>query len=336
LFTRATLIDSTIANLYFGIEGNQLLQGRFDDARRTLDLIARRFPDNGVTLNVEMQLASAQLHWEEAERRAEALIAASAGDTLSLVDPFEAMALMASAQGRLGESERLWRTHQRLSAASGTMGRHVFGVLRRAGIEMHYRGRTARALEIVDSALARTSLDSLLPGDRPYDELARFYAMAGRLDRARSFAAAADSNDRALDRQQLAERAWTRGVIALAEGRKPDAESQLRIAAEQHTCTICALPALARAYEAQGKVPAATAVYERYVTTPWFWRYETDALELGPALDRLAALYDAAGERVKAGATRARLVQLWRRADPELQPIVSRARAGIRSGQIEN
>ena len=89
-------------------------------------------------------------------------------------------------------------------------------------------------------------------------------------------------------------------MIALAEGRPAEAVERLRTAAEQHPCTICVLPDLARAYEADGKGRAATTVYERYVTTPWFWRYETDALELGPALERLAALYDAVGEREKA------------------------------------
>ncbi|PYP76128.1 MAG: hypothetical protein DMD35_19560 [Gemmatimonadetes bacterium] len=332
LFTRATQIDSTIANLYFGLEGNQLLQGRFAEARRTLDLIARRFPGNPVLMTIELQFASAQLRWDEAERRAEALIATAEGDTLSLVDPFEAMALMATAQGRLEEADRLWRTHQRLSAASGSMGRHLFGVLRRAGTELRYRNHPARALAIVDSTLARTPLDSVLPGDRPYDELARLNATAGRLDRARQLVAAAEANDRALERLQIAERSWTRGVIALAEGRASEAEPLLRVAAEQHTCPICALPDLARAYEAEGKGAAATSVYERYVTTPWFWRYETDALELGPALQRLAALYDASGERTKAANARARLVQLWRRADAELQPVVARARAGLGAG----
>src|SRR5215218_4916135 len=317
LFTRATQIDSTIANLYFGIEGNQLLQGKYADARRTLDLIARRFPGNPVLLNVELQYASAQQHWEEAERRAEALVAASAGDTLSLVDPFEALALMATAQGRLDDAEQLWHTHQRLSAASGSMGRHFFGLLRRAGIELRYRGSAERALAIIDSALVRTPLDSLLPADRPYDELARLNA------------AAADANDRALERQQSAERAWTRGVIALASGSAASAEVLLRTAAEQHVCTICVLPDLARAYEADGKASAAAAIYDRYVTTPWFWRYETDALELGPAMERLATLYDAVGEREKAQAVRGRLVQLWRRADPELQPVVAQVRTKL-------
>ena len=325
LFTAATKVDSTIPNFYFGIQGNQLLQGKFADARRTLDLIARRFPGNPVLLNVEVQLASAQHRWDEAARRAETIVATAAGDTLSLVDPFEALALMATAHGRLAEAERLWRAHQRVSAASGSMGRHLFGVVRRAGIELRYRNRPARALSIIDSTLARMPLDSLLRGDRPYDELARLNAIAGRLDHARELAAAADANDRALDRQQLAERGWTRGVIALAEGRGAEAEALLRAAAEQHTCTICVLPDLARAYEAQGKPLAAAAVYERYVTTPWFWRYETDALELGPALERLAALYDAAVEREKATEARAQLIQLWREADAELQPAVAQA-----------
>ena len=333
LFTAATKVDSTIANLYFGIGGTQLLQGKFAEARRTQDLIARRFPDHPVWMNTEVQLASAQHHWEEAERRAEALVAAAAGDTLRLVDPFEALALMAATQGRLAEAERLWRTHQRLSAASKSMRRHLFGVVSRAGIELRYRNQVARALAIIDSTVALTPLDSLLPGDRPYDELARFNAMAGRVDRARQLAAAADANDRALGRQQLAERGWTRGVIALAEGRTAEAEALLRVAAEQHPCTICALPDLARAYEAQGKPRAATAVYERYVTTPWFWRYETDALELGPALERLSALYDAAGEREKAAGVRAQLIQLWRRADAELQPAVARGRTGAIGGE---
>ena len=93
------------------------------------------------------------------------------------------------------------------------------------------------------------------------------------------------------------------------------------------------LPDLARAYEAVGKANAATAVYERYVATPWFWRYESDALELGPALERLAALYDAANEREKANGARTRLVQLWRRADAELQPMVVQARASLGRGE---
>jgi DNA-binding SARP family transcriptional activator/TolB-like protein/Tfp pilus assembly protein PilF len=323
LFTRAAAIDSTVPNLYFGIHGTQLLQGKFRESRRTLDLIARRFPGNPVLLSVETQDAAAQQHWEEAERQAETNIAAMRGDTLSLVDPYEALAGIVMTQGRLAEAERHWKTQLALSAAAGSRGRHLFGLLQLARLHLRYRNEPARALALVDSALAATPLDSVLPGDRPYDDLARFYASVGRLTRARELLAAAGVNDSALVRTPGPERVWARGVVALAEGRVADAESELRRAADALVCTICALPDLARVYEAANKPGAAVTVYERYLTTPWFWRYETDAVELGWAMKRLAELYSARGEVAKATAMRGRLLQLWRRADPEVQGVAT-------------
>jgi tetratricopeptide (TPR) repeat protein len=323
LFARAAAIDSSVANLYFGIEGAQLLQGKFRESRATLDFIARRFPGNPVLLNVEIQNASAQQHWDEAERQAETAIAAARNDTLALVDPYEALAAIVMTQGRLREAERYWRTQLMLSAASGSRGRHVFGLLQLARLEMRHRHSTARALFLVDSALAAMPLDSILPGDRPYDDLARFYAAVGRPARARALLVAAERNDSLLIRTAVADHLWTRGVISLAEGRLSDAESQLRQAADAIVCTMCALPDLARAYDAEKKTGAAVIVYERYLATPWFWRYETDAAELGGAMKRLAELYGARGEVAKAEAMRGRLRQLWRRADPELQGAVA-------------
>src|SRR5512143_3889406 len=105
----------------------------------------------------------------------------------------------------------------------------------------------------MDSALARDPLDSILPGDRPYYELARFYAAVGDVPRARALLASANENDRVLAHTRPAEQSWTRGVIALASSQPHEAESELRQASETYTCPICALPDLARAYEAVGK-----------------------------------------------------------------------------------
>jgi len=328
LFKRAAAIDSTVANLYFGIQGTQLLQGKFGESRRTLDLIARRFPGNPVLLNMEIQNAAAQQHWEEAERQAETLIAVARGDTLSLVDPYEALAGIVMTQGRLAEAERHWKTQLMLSAAVDSRGRHLFGLLQLARLRLRYRNDVAGALALVDSALAATPLDSVLPGDRPYDDLARFYAAAGRLTRSHEFLAAAVVNDSVLARPLGPERAWTRGVIALAEARVADAESELRRAADALVCTVCVLPDLARAYDASNKPGAAVALYERYLATPWFFRYETDAVELGWAMKRLAELYDGRGEAAKATAMRGRLIELWRRADPDLQAVARRRTRG--------
>jgi len=45
---------------------------------------------------------------------------------------------------------------------------------------------------------------------------------------------------------------------------------------------------------------------------------------------RLGELYEARGDRAKAGDYYARLVDLWKDADPELQPIVADARAALK------
>jgi tetratricopeptide (TPR) repeat protein len=329
LWARAVSLDSTIAQLYWGVHTVQLLAGRFGDSRRTLDLVGRRFPDNPLLLTVEVQDAAAQQDWERAERRAEANIAAQQHDTLALVDPFEQMAGIVMTQGRLAEAERYWRTQLMLSAKSESWGRRLFGARQLGYLRLRYRNAPSAAIAIVDSALARQPLDSTLPGDRPYYELARFFAEAGDIARARRLVEEARVNDSLLDLPHRTERTWTAGVIALAEGRVAEAEAALRDASDAHVCAICPLPDLARAYEARGNTGAAIGTYERYLTTPWFFRYEVDASQIGFVLKRLGELYEARGDHQKAAEVRTRLLALWRRADAELQPLLADVRTRV-------
>jgi tetratricopeptide (TPR) repeat protein len=326
LYHEAIHADSTIAIIWYGLHGVQVFQGKFAESRRTLDEIARRFPGNQTLTMVEIQDAAARQSWDEAERLTEARIAAQQGDTLQLLDAFEQMAGITETRGRLTEAEKYWRTQLRLTDASGSGARHIYGLEQLAMIELRYRGHPARARAIMDSALSRRPLDSLLVGDRPYYELARFYAAAGDVPRARAFLASAGDNDRILNRNRPAARSWTQGVIALAAGNLSEAEADLREAAETNYCSMCVLPDLARTYEAEHKSQAALIAYERYATTPWLWRYETDATELGLALQKIAELYTGAGDGEKASAAYQQLVRLWQRADPQLQATVAAAR----------
>jgi tetratricopeptide (TPR) repeat protein len=329
LWRRSIAADSTIIQLYFGLHSAQLLAGKYDDARRTLDLIGRRAPDNTLLLTIEVQQASAQGDWEGAERRSEAAIAANQGDTLSLVDAFEQMAGIVMTQGRFEEAERHWRTQQAVAAASGSWGRRLYGAQMLGRIRLHFRHDTAGALAVLDSALARMPLDSILPGDRPYNELARCYAAAGDTRRARTRMGLARANSRSPGPTLENELAWTEGTILLAEGQPARAEPLLRRVTSAHWCTLCGLAELARALDAQGNSAAAIEAWERYLATPWFFRYEIDSYELGPALLRLTELYDARGDTERAQAMRTRLLALWRRADAELQPVLADVRTRV-------
>jgi hypothetical protein len=55
-----------------------------------------------------------------------------------------------------------------------------------------------------------------------------------------------------------------------------------------------------------------------------------DAHAVAATLQRLGALYAARGDRAKAREYYGRFVDLWKDADPELQPLVVDARAALR------
>jgi serine/threonine protein kinase/tetratricopeptide (TPR) repeat protein len=318
LFHRAIRTDSSVANFLFGLHTTQVLQGKFAEGRATLDTLNRRFPDHPVYLTELLQDAAAQQDWPRAEQTARTQIRKIGSDTLQLVDPYEALAQIAMARGRLREAERLWGTHARVARASGVMSRHLFGVLQRGYLELRYRGDTTRAVALVDSALGVTPLDSLLRGDRRYDEVARFYLAAGQRERVAPLLTAAATNDSALHRTLQGERFWTRGLLAFAQGRANAAVDTLRMANERHTCTICVLPDLGRAYERAGRLREAADTYQRYLTTPWLWRYEPDAVELGWTLQRLGDLAEQLGDTNRSNTARTQLLHLWKDADPGL------------------
>ena len=315
LWNRAIAIDSSINVLYHGLYNALVGDEKLTEARHVLDLMHRRFPDDGLVPIVEVQHAAASQDWQKAEELARANQLRLQGDTLALVDAYEQLAAIAMTQGRLVEAERLWRTQITLSTKSESYGRRFFGAMQLGFLELRYNKRAARARAIVDSVFALYPIDSILPADRPYDALARFYAEAGDIARARELLAAADSNNRAIDRLMIAQLAWTRGEIALATGRVQEAERELLAASRSSWCTICVLPFLARAYDAAGKPDLALATYREYLATPWLWRYENDAIEIGHVLRRIGELHARAGRRDEAHNAWNQLLTLWRNAE---------------------
>jgi len=334
LFGRAIELDSSVANLLFGLHSAQVLQGKFAEAAKTLDTLRRRFPDHPVYLTEYLQDAAAQQDWPRAERTAWTQIEQVKTDTTQLVDPYEALAQIAMVRGRLRESERLWAIHAKVSRSSGFVGRHLFGVLQRGYLELRYRNDTARAIALVDSALRVTPLDSLLRADRRYDEVARFYLAAGQRARVAPLLGAAEANDIALHRALSGERSWTHGVLALAEGRVAAAIDTLRLASARNLCTNCVFPDLGRAYERSRRPREAADAYRTYLKTPWLWRYEPDAVELGWTLKRLSELSEQLGDTSQARVSREQLLKTWQGADASLQPVLDSIRAVIGQRRI--
>jgi tetratricopeptide (TPR) repeat protein len=83
---------------------------------------------------------------------------------------------------------------------------------------------------------------------------------------------------------------------------------------------------LAHAYDLANQPDSAIAVFERYLSTRYYYRAATDAMFLAGTYKRLGELYEAKGDKDKAAFYYARFVDLWKDADAELQPRVSEVR----------
>jgi tetratricopeptide (TPR) repeat protein len=195
-----------------------------------------------------------------------------------------------------------------------------------AVLDALYRGNPARSLQKLDAALQRTPLEQLDPLDIPYLDLAYAYAAAGRTDRARALLASYEAIDPTL---RARDEGWflaTRGAVSLREGHPEQAVRELKEAIAVDICAQCSLPELGRAFEAAGESDSAIAAYERYLATPAVDKIDIDQYELQRMYRGLGELYEQKGDRARALDYYGRFVELWRDADPDLQPQVTEIR----------
>jgi hypothetical protein len=95
-------------------------------------------------------------------------------------------------------------------------------------------------------------------------------------------------------------------------------------------CEICGLYELANAYDVAGRTDSTVAILEHSLATRESGRILTDNLWLAHAYKRLGELYDAKGNAERALLWYGRFVELWKNADPELQPQVTAVKKRMR------
>jgi tetratricopeptide (TPR) repeat protein len=163
------------------------------------------------------------------------------------------------------------------------------------------------------------------------EQLKRLLATAAHYEALEYDAAARDSVDRQAWRGQ---RLYVEGSIALAEKRTDDAIRTFRrmdVDADglPISCAFCLSIALSRAYDQANNADSTIASLERYLGTTITFRINPDTWLLAPAHKRLGELYEARGDAKKAAEHYAAFVELWKRADPDLQPKVAEARTRL-------
>jgi tetratricopeptide (TPR) repeat protein len=250
---------------------------------------------------------------------------------------------LALLRGRVARALTLAAEATELNAAIGGTANVVADSASVTRMEIATMGESPRGVQRLDATLAKSPMRTMSVADRPYFSVATAYARAGRADRARAIMAEYDRDVRDSVLRRVQQPAWhdARGEIALAENKPAEAIVEFRRgdrAADgpAHECAICLPINLARAFDAGRQSDSAIAMYEQYLATPAIGRLDPPLfIDFGDPMDpvylagvhrRLAALYEAKGEVPKAAEHYRAFIELWKNADPELQPRVAEAR----------
>jgi eukaryotic-like serine/threonine-protein kinase len=232
--------------------------------------------------------------------------------------------------GRIREAERYLRENMDVSEARGALGDYLGSAAVLARLEVEFHGRADSGLAVLDAALARHPLERVPALDRSYPILIATYARLGRVDEARrltrEYESAIPEGMRRGDRFGP----MAAGALADAEHRPAEASAAYRTWHDSFgECNACGLFELAHLADQAGRTDSAIALYDRGIATPALMRVFYDSFELPAALKRSGELYEAKGDRARAAERYRRFVDLWKDADPELQPGVREVRVRL-------
>ncbi|MGI9076752.1 MAG: tetratricopeptide repeat protein, partial [Gemmatimonadaceae bacterium] len=332
-YTRARNSDSSSSNVFTNMAYVQSLLGRTQEVQATLDDAVTRFPGNFLVEFDAAGWAAGRGDYANAERRIVALRRENPDNLFQRAATSTALAHLSAIKGQVREAERHYADVNAANEARKQPTDYLVGIANASLLDAVIRGTPDRNARKVEEALARYPLAQIEPLDRPYSQLAYAFAVAGHPDRARALLAERDSAipNEPRDRAYAYRAYLPRAAIAIAEGRGAEAIAEAH-RADDGPCPQCLLPLRGRAYELGGHTDSALVMYERYVSLPTPHRVIfpfisvvdlSDAVHLAPTLRRLGELYEERGNREKAAHYYARFVELWKDADPDLQPQVA-------------
>jgi tetratricopeptide (TPR) repeat protein len=317
LFRRGTKSKTGVA--YANLLRAQVLQGHIGAAESTLVAFARDLPDNPDIWLMRGLTAAAQRHYADADRIFDSLRIVDSSSAYARREAANQLATSARIRGRLADAERYERETMAMDEARGAPGVAIADAVTLARDYVRLRGQPEQAVRLVDETLRRLPLSRMDPADRPYAAVAGLYAEAGQVERAQRLMAEYQSQVDSTVRHVDYERFIAQGLIALAQRRWRDAAQAFRaFDGSPYGPAVggMGLFELGRVYDAAGNVDSALAAYTAADARRRFYP------DYGPLLERLGELYEERGDRQKALEYYGRLVDLWKDADPELQPVV--------------
>jgi tetratricopeptide (TPR) repeat protein len=321
--------DPPHPNVYRSLMFEQILLGKIDEARATLERVAEVYGDHPRVSQARMSFLASQFDYAGVEAEARRLLT-TAEDDYFRRSALEALEAVARVSGRLTVAEDYLRQLSESWARQGLPQNALAWVRPYALIESELRQNPQGGRSRLEQALERFPLDAMPEADRPYLVLALGFAEASAPNQARQlldhYYEVTDSSMRseAIERSVMYE-------IHRAEGHYADALAEARWLAHAIPYEVTCYPYLARSFERLSAVDSALYYYEAFLTSPFPTRTAADGWSLARTYERLGQLYEERGDRAKAIDYYGRLVDLWKDADADLQPRVGAARRAMRA-----
>jgi tetratricopeptide (TPR) repeat protein len=307
------------------------LEGRLAEARTAVENYRRGSPQSSFAVGLDGWLAATERDSPRALELYKEMLERTPGTRYyrRLMAPF--LTSEYEKQGRLGEARKLGREAMADAEAEGDSAHYIEGAALTAAMDMRYGKPPAESLVPLLDALKTHPLDAMDPLDRPYLWLVYTFARAGRVDEARRLMRQYETVVPEGIRRSADLRFVAAGALAEAETRDDDAMESYREAYRTNgDCGTCGLYEIATLYDRRGQADSARANYELLLAHPsliaalWPERFSLSA-----SYRRLGELYEAKGDRKKAADYYGRFMDLWKNADPELQPAVREVRARL-------
>jgi tRNA A-37 threonylcarbamoyl transferase component Bud32/tetratricopeptide (TPR) repeat protein len=322
----AARIDPTAATPLGNAVELEIDQGKFKEAAAT----DARLADVSASFGSRHRMLVAFAQGDDKTLRSIADSLSRAGGNARRIGGLPAEAAIALQDGRYHDfstiGKELLADHP---AGSEFMIREIF-------FELVVKGPSPAIAARLDTVIATVPFRDIPMVDRPYLDLAWLLARMGSTEKARAMIARyrTEMTDTSVRRVQESALHNAQAEIALAEGKPLDAVAEYRRGdvasdgAPSTECAGCRAFNVGRAYDAARRPDSAAVYFERYLATPYYGRAfdELDPVRVPAIRERLGQLYESMGNTDKAIENYRAFIELWKNADPDLQPRVADAR----------
>ncbi len=328
-YRRATLVDQPFGPSFSGLIAMQLKLKKVAAAESTLVRFEKRFPQHPDIPGDKAAIA----YFRGMEPVADSVLRSALSGAQGPLARAEAAPLastLATIHGRVKEGMRL--AAMQIPEGSRPEERRALQLtlsLDSAWLQAYVLGDVNAAKATQRRALAAVPVESMRAPDRPWLALLLVAYATGDAPAARNYAAMWERDNKATRNGSL--RGLTeanKAMVAMTEGKFKEAADLFAVADKGDVGPSVIGPMRAQALDLANQPDSAIVEFERFLG-------DLDPYLIGSrdhiagTHKRLGELYDAKGNTAKALEHYEKFVDLWKDADPELQPKVKAARARI-------